>query len=124
MDSLGGSLHIQDPTLHLTHVLSVAYICATVAHLIKLNKLVDRVKATTVNLFFPRLQSLEKCIIEVYTDAAYRNLANDGSQGGYLIFLKDETGKRCPISWQSKRLDKVIDSVLGAEALALVEGAK
>ena len=118
------STHTRPDIAFDTCAQSVAYTCATVAHLIKLNKLVDRVKATTVNLFFPRLQSLEKCIIEVYTDAAYRNLANDGSQGGYLIFLKDETGKSCPISWQSKRLDKVIDSVLGAEALALVEGAK
>ena len=45
------------------------------------------------------------------------------SQGRLIIFLKDESGKRCPIFWQSKKLDRVVNSTLAAEAMALIEGA-
>ena len=42
-----------------------------------------------------------------------------GSQGGYLIFLVDENSKFNLISWQSKRIKRVIRSSLAAETLAL-----
>ena len=83
----------------------------------------ERVKRECVNLFFPRLQPLETCILECFSDAAFRNLPNEGSQGGLIIFLKDESGQRCPIFWQSRKLDRVVGSTLAAETLALVEGA-
>ena len=103
--------------------LSVYFNQATIADLIRLNKLVDRVKRECVNLFFPRIQSLEKCIIECYADASFGNLPEDKSQGGLIIFLRDKYGKRCPILWQSRKLDRVVGSTLAAEALALIEGA-
>ena len=107
-----------------TCALSVAFKEATIGELLKLNKLVSRVKSTEINLFFPRLQSLEKCTLECYADAAFKNLPSKGSQGGLIIFLKDENGKKCPLIWQSKRQDRVADSTLTAETLALLEGAK
>ena len=103
--------------------LSVYYNQATIADLVRLNKLVERVKRECVNLYFPRLQALEKCIIECYSDASFGNLPRDESQGGLIIFLKDESGKRCPIFWQSRKLDRVVNSTLAAEAMALIEGA-
>ena len=107
-----------------TCALSVAFKEATIGDLIKLNKLVTRIKSTEINLFFPRLSSLENCTIECYADAAFRNLPSKGSQGGIIIFLKDEKGQKCPIIWQSKKQDRVADSTLTAETLALLEGAK
>ena len=107
-----------------TCALSVAFKDATIGDLIKLNKLVTRIKSTEMNLFFPRLNSLENCTIECYADAAFRNLPSKGSQGGIIIFLKDEKGQKCPIIWQSKKQDRVADSTLTAETLALLEGAK
>ena len=69
------------------------------------------------------MSSLDKCYLECYTDAAFANLPNSGSQGGLIIFLKDDTGQRCPIYWQSRKLKRV-KSTLAAETLALVEGAE
>ena len=115
--------HTRPDVAFETCELSVSYSKATMAELLKLNKLVERVKRECVNLFFPRLQSLETCILEVYADAAFRNLPGEASQGGLIIFLKDETGQRCPIFWQSRKLDRVVNSTLAAETLALVEGA-
>ena len=107
-----------------TCALSVAFKEATIGDLLKLNKLVSRVKSTEINLFFPRLQSLEKCTLECYADAAFKNLPSKGSQGGIIIFLKDKNGQKCPLIWQSKKQDRVADSTLTAETLALLEGAK
>merc|ERR1712121_311963 len=95
-----------------------------VADLLQLNKIVVRVKSSNINLFFPRLKSLEKCTLECYADAAFKNLPTKRSQGGLIIFLKDELGQRCPLLWQSKKLERVADSTLTAETLALLEGAK
>ena len=107
-----------------TCALSVAFKEATIGDLVKLNKLVTRVKSSEINLFFPRLHNLENCTIECYADAAFKNLPSKGSQGGILIFLKDEKGQKCPLIWQSKKQDRVADSTLTAETLALLEGAK
>ena len=41
-----------------------------------------------------------------------------------VIFLKDSSGLRCPIFWQSRKLKRVVKSTLAAETLALVEGAE
>ena len=73
--------------------LSISYHKATVADLLRLNKLVGRVQREHLNIFFPRLQSLSDCSLECYTDAAFANLPNGGSQGAFIIFLKDSIGR-------------------------------
>ena len=103
--------------------LSVSLKKGTMTDLIRLNKLVERVKKESINLFFPQLKCLRKCTLECFTDASFRNLPNEESQGGLIIFLRDETGKRCPIFWQSRKIDRVVNSTLAAETMALVEGA-
>ena len=105
-------------------VLSGSYYEATIDDLIRLNKLVERIKRGNANLFFPRLQNLNNCSLECYTDAAFKNLPNGKSQGGLIIFLQDTQGNRCPIFWRSKKLERVVKSSLGAETQALVEGAE
>ena len=104
--------------------LSVATKKATVGDLLKLNKVVDRVVKDSVKLHFPAMQELQSCYIECYTDAAFGNLPDIGSQGGTIIFLKDSSGQRCPLFWQSKKLKRVVRSTLAAEASALAEGAE
>ena len=47
-----------------------------------------------------------------------------GSQGGYLIFSSDGQGNRNSISWQSRRVKRVVKYTLAAEALALVDAAQ
>ena len=104
--------------------LSVSIKKATIADLLRLNKLVDRVTKDSVKLLFPNIQSIESCSIECFTDAAFANLPTGGSQGGMVIFLKDSSGLRCPIFWQSRKIKRVVKSTLAAETLALVEGAE
>ena len=104
--------------------LSVSFPNATMADLLKLNKLVDRVKREPLSLFFPRLQFLSDSTLECYTDAAFANLPNAGSQGAFIVFMTDEKGKRCPIFWQTRKLKRVVKSTLAAETMALLEGAE
>ena len=102
--------------------LSVAMKTATVENLVQLNKVITRVKTEPYKLMFPKLNSLENCYLECYSDAAFANLPDEGSQGGFVIFLRSD--KRCPIAWQSKKLKRVVNSTLAAETMALLEGAK
>ena len=97
---------------------------ATVGDLLKLNKLVERVSRDGLRLKFSRLDSLETCTIECYTDAAFANLPGGGSQGAFVLFLMDSAGKRCPIMWQTRKLRRVVKSTLSAETMALLEGAE
>ena len=97
---------------------------AKVEHLLRLNKLVERVKRESINLYFPRLQGLKKCSLECFTDASLHNLPNCNSQKGIIIFLQDQSGKRCPIFWKSKKIERTVKSTIAAETLALVDGAE
>ncbi|CAC5405450.1 unnamed protein product [Mytilus coruscus] len=45
-----------------------------------------------------------------------------GSQGGYVVFLMGYDGNVNPITWQSKKLRRVVRSTLASEALALADG--
>ena len=58
-----------------------------------------------------------------YCDASLGNLSNGGSQGGMIIYLSDVEGKLSPISWSSKKLERVARSTIAAETMALVDSA-
>lgn len=93
---------------------------ATKMDLLELNKVIRKVKADSFSLTFQQLN--EPVSITIYTDAAFGNLQNGGSQGAYLIFLTDENKNCNLISWQSKRIRRIVRSSLAAETLALSEG--
>ena len=98
---------------------------ATISDLLSLNHLVKRIQTTHMNLFFPNMESSNEYIIKCYTDASYRSLPLEGSQAGFIIFIATPDEKKmCPIFWQSKKIDRMVDSSLAAEAVALNEGAK
>ena len=90
------------------------------------NKIIRRLKADDVKLQlqYPELGNLEQSEIVCYTDASYRSLKNNGSQGGQLIFLKGRNGSYSTINWKSKKIKRTVKSSEAAEALALQEGAE
>ena len=47
-----------------------------------------------------------------------------GGGGGYIIFLSSGSGDRCPLSWQLRKLKRVVKSTLAAETLALLDCAE
>lgn len=104
--------------------LSVSYKNANIGDLIKLNKIISRVKSFVYRLYFQPLDDIKQCFFECYTDASFGNLSDGGSQGGYIIFLSDYYGSRCPIIWQSKKIKRVVKSTIAAETLALLDGAE
>ena len=104
--------------------LSVLCNNATVADILRLNKVISRVTTDNVKLYFPKMKPIEECSIECFSDASFANLAGCGSQGGFIIFLRDQTGARCPIYWQTKKIRRVVKSTLSAEALALLDCAE
>jgi len=96
---------------------------AEVADLLRLNKVIARLKSDQFKLFYPKLEGLEQCRLDCYADASFANLSDCGSQGGFVIFLRDSAGKSSPIFWQSKKIRRVVKSTLAAETLALVDCA-
>ena len=93
---------------------------STVEDLKKANKIIRKVQAEQVCLNFHDLGKDVELLL--FSDASYCNLVNDGSQGGFVIFLKGQNGKVNPVTWQSKRIRRVARSTLASEALALVDG--
>lgn len=104
--------------------LSVACNQATVMDLLRLNKVIARVKTDNVKLHMPKMEKLEDCYLECFSDASFANLPGSGSQGGFVIFLRGDGEQRCPIYWQSRKIRRVVKSTLSAEAMALLECAE
>ena len=102
--------------------LSMRFGKCTVGDLIDANKVVKRVKTDQISLFFPVLTG--NVYLECYSDASFANLSDCGSQGGFIIFLADESGNKCPIMWKSRKVRRVVKSTLAAETLALLEVAE
>lgn len=89
----------------------------------KINKAVRKAKYNQYRMSFPCLGSSESMELLLYTDAAYANLSDRySSTGAYVILLKGNNGKTCPIAWSAKKIKRVVKSTLAAEALSLTEG--
>lgn len=102
--------------------LSMRFGKCTIGNLMDANKVIKRVKTDQIRLFFPVLTG--DVYLECYSDASFANLNDCGSQGGFIIFLADENGKRCPIMWKSRKIRRIAKSTLAAETMALLEVAE
>ena len=97
---------------------------ATIEDLLRLNKVIERVTQDCLRVLFPQIESSEKCQMECYSDASFGNLTDSGSQGAFVIFLRDETGKRCHLLWQTKKIRCGVKLTLSAKTLALLDCAE
>ena len=103
--------------------LSSVFDKAKVDDVLRANKVVKNAQSRAVAIKFPKL-SKKQLSVECYSDASFGNLTNGGSQGGYIIFISDYEGTRCPIAWQSRRVRRVVKSTIAAETLALLDAAE
>ena len=88
----------------------------------KANKCVRKLNNEECKLFFPVLGDLKKCKLVTYSDASHANLPDGSSSaGGNVVFLVGENGKACALSWESKKIKRVVKSTLAAETLAASE---
>ena len=95
---------------------------STVNELIYCNKITSKIHHNSFSINYKKSNRNRK--IRVYTDAAYGNLKNGGSQGGYFIFLMGAKNCCNLISWQSKQLRRIAQSSLTAETIALLDGVE
>ena len=87
------------------------------------NKALTKLKSRKVSLKIPNLGTPNDLRVLAYSDATYASLEDGSSQGGFIVFVQGKDNKVAPISWQSKKLDRVTKSPLASETLALSEAA-
>ena len=97
---------------------------AKINDLLRLNKVIQRVIHDQHTIAFPKIQALDRCSLECFCDASFGNLSDGGSQGAYVVFLRDSLGRRCPLLWQTRKIRRVVKSTLSAETMALLDCAE
>ena len=95
-----------------------------IASIKMVNKTIRKARKEKSCLFFPCLGPVEQCNLITYSDASFANHTNTSSQGGYIIFLSNVAGLSVPISWQSRKVKRVVKSTHAAETLALVDATE
>ena len=88
------------------------------------NKLIRKVHNQDTALNFPSKFDMKTCTVVTFTDASFANLPNAGSQGSFVSLVVDKSGIYCPVTWQSRKIRRVVKSTLAAECLATVEAAE
>ena len=92
---------------------------AKISDLAKADKYIHKLKSKRVLLQFPNLGNIEQCSILCFSDATFANLRNALLQGRFIIFLINNSNRYAPISWKSRKIQRVVKSTLAAETLAL-----
>ena len=81
----------------------------------RVNKLVRYLQHTSnVPLILRRLDPASMCLVG-HGDSAYRNMPRYKTQGGHLLYLRDNSGMVSLIGWSSKRLPRDYRSTFGCE---------
>ena len=93
---------------------------AKVNDLMRANKIIKYLKMKKIEMYFPKL-NLENLKVRCFADASYGNLVDGGSQMGMFIELVSDENSSSPIIWHSKRISRVVRSVMAAETLSMVE---
>ena len=88
------------------------------------NKCVRKAIGQSVSLYFPHHFDIMSSRIIAFSDASFANLPDRGSQGAYILFICDKHGEYCTITWQSRRIRRIVNSTIAAECLAAVEAAE
>ena len=103
-------------------ILGSRLIDATINELQAVNKLINEIKDNQYTLSYQPLDLQFKILL--FTDAAFGNSSDRGSQGSHVIFLVDQHNKFNLISWQCKHIEHIVHSTLAAETIAMMHGVE
>ena len=100
-------------------ILTTKYGKATKSDMNDATKLVKKVKRNTTKITIPDMGNVEDWILLAYADAATKKIDNAFSVAGHIVFLfNKKTNFATPLTWSSKKIERVVNSSLGAEAIA------
>ena len=103
-------------------LLTMRYGKATKGDLSSAIKLLKKIKRVATKITIPDMGEIKDWIIVAYADAATKKVDNAYSVAGYVVFLVNEKNNYAvPLTWSSKKIERVVTSSLGAEALAMVK---
>ena len=103
-------------------VLTTKYGKATKHDLMVAIKLLQKVKRMSTTITVPDMGEIEDWILVAYSDAATKKIGGAFSVAGYVVFLANKkTNRATTITWSSKKIERVVNSSLGAETLAVVK---
>ncbi len=88
------------------------------------NKIVRKIGTKNIQLAFPQSLDMDDVQLVAFCDASHANLPDRGSQGGFIVFLVDKNGDYCTVTWQSRKIKRIVNSTLAAECLAAVDTAE
>ena len=105
--------------------LSTKFKSGKVSDLVKATKCIKKLKYEHSCLQFASLNKNDPWRIVVFSDASHGNLSQGtGSMGAHVIFLVDNGGKCCTVSWHGGKVKRVVRSTIAAEALSLCEAVE
>ena len=93
---------------------------ATVDDLIYCNKVLKQVQTNPTSIRFPPLE-MKSVSLLVHFDSSWNNLPKGGSEGAYVILLKDNNNSISPLEWSSTKIRRVARSTVTAETLAMLD---
>ena len=96
--------------------------CATVKTLLEANKAIRKMRTDQLEIVYPPLGKPEQLIVVVYADGSHGALPSGNSQGASIVFLQGGK-KSAPITWKSKKIERVTKSPLATEVSAVADGA-
>ena len=93
---------------------------ASVNDLKAATKIIRKLKNGPTDMTFPNLGDVSEWTLQGYGDAGFKSIPDKVSScGGQVVMIVNKTkGKRCVVSWRSRKLRRVVSSSTAAEALA------
>ena len=70
-------------------------------------------------LSFPKIEVIASTALIYFSDGSFGSLKCGGSQDGITVFIEGSNGKYMPLTWQSRKLRRVVKSTITAETLEL-----
>ena len=85
---------------------------ATIVDLTKANKNIQKLRSECLSLKIVNVEDTHLCTTVCFSDASFANFKDTSSQSGYIIFLYKNNKSFSPIAWKSRKIMRVVKSIL------------